>query len=605
MAKRQITSNSPLSQQIDLVTYELKLDGSPLEDIYQLHSIKVNHKINRIATAELVILDVDPADQELSFFSSDKVKPGTEVEISLGYHVDNEIVFKGIITKVGVDVNDDSHSKAIVYCSSKAIKTTLYRSSSYFIKQKDDQIIKSIANKYGLNPSVDSTSFQHKELIQYNSTDWDFMLSRADINGLWVYQDKDDKLQVKKPAVSGSSVIALTFGVDIIKSDLMIDSTKLIAKVECSSWDQDTQKMVSNTSQKSEVNNQGNTSTKVDKLAEVIKSEDFTITSTAPIEKSLLKTWAQAKVDKSGHSRYQGSVTCNGNATVELNKLVEIAGLGDYFNGYGLVTGVVHKLQAGEWTTKIEFGLSSAWHTEEYTNISLPDASGMLPGIQGLCIGVVKKIDGDPDNQHRVQVDIPVIEESGDGVWARLSSFFASNKHGAFFYPQVGDEVILGFLNNDPTFPIILGSLYSKKNTPPFTADKDNSTQAIVTKNLIQIVLNDKDKIVEIETPSKNKITLSDKDKSITLEDQNKNKVVLDNKGILLDTMKDINLKAKGKVVIDATTGLELKSKADLKGEGLNVSLKANVKMSAEGTAMGEFKSSGQTTVKGAIVMIN
>ncbi len=90
-------------------------------------------------------------------------------------------------------------------------------------------------------------------------------------------------------------------------------------------------------------------------------------------------------------------------------------------------------------------------------------ALGKVHALPGLHIGKVKKIDKDPDGEFRVLVDVPVIKESGDGIWARIVSPYSSKSIGFYFYPEVGDEVILGFLGNDPRYAIIVGSVYSKK----------------------------------------------------------------------------------------------------------------------------------------------
>ena len=49
------------------------------------------------------------------------------------------------------------------------------------------------------------------------------------------------------------------------------------------------------------------------------------------------------------------------------------------------------------------------------------------------------------------------------GVWARMAHVYATEDCGFVFYPEVGDEVVLGFFDDDPTYPVILGSLYSSK----------------------------------------------------------------------------------------------------------------------------------------------
>ncbi|WP_459613983.1 phage baseplate assembly protein V [Dickeya oryzae] len=68
-------------------------------------------------------------------------------------------------------------------------------------------------------------------------------------------------------------------------------------------------------------------------------------------------------------------------------------------------------------------------------------------------------------------------QAENDGLWARLASYYASSGIGAQFMPEVGDEVILGYFNNNPSDPVILGSLYSSKNPPPVTPEAKKHPQ--------------------------------------------------------------------------------------------------------------------------------
>lgn len=89
------------------------------------------------------------------------------------------------------------------------------------------------------------------------------------------------------------------------------------------------------------------------------------------------------------------------------------------------------------------------------------------------------------------------------------------------------------------------------------------------------------------------------------LKDQNNNSVELKPEGIFLDSPKDICLSAKGKVTIDAINNIEITAKADIKSQALNINSNANIAYVAKGSASAELSASGQTTVKGALVMIN
>lgn len=64
-------------------------------------------------------------------------------------------------------------------------------------------------------------------------------------------------------------------------------------------------------------------------------------------------------------------------------------------------------------------------------------------------------------------------------------------------------------------------------------------------------------------------------------------------------------MKAKGNILLDATSKVSVKAKSDVGLEGMNVKATAKVGFTAKGNATAEISASGQTTVKGAMVMIN
>ena len=176
---------------------------------------------------------------------------------------------------------------------------------------------------------------------------------------------------------------------------------------------------------------------------------------------------------------------------------------------------------------------------------------------------------------------------------------------GIFFYPEVGDEVILGFINDDPRYAIILGSLYGKKNKPADTPKKENNIKSIVTSSKIRVEFNDEDKSIFIRTPGEQKITLDDKESILGLEDMNGNSMVFDKDGIHITSCKDINLKADKDFVVNFSKG-----EAKVKGKKVaiegttTVQVKGKSKLSMEGPTA-ELKGSGKVIIKGGMVNIN
>ena len=218
----------------------------------------------------------------------------------------------------------------------------------------------------------------------------------------------------------------------------------------------------------------------------------------------------------------------------------------------------------------------------------------------------VVKENNDPDKLGRVRVNFFWQDDNMMSPWLRPVNVYSGAERGFYFIPEIGDEVLVGFEGGDAEKPYLIGSMYHGKNKPQGSLpDKDNSFKGIITNSKLRIHFDDKKKITTIETPGGNKAVLSDDGKSIVLQDQNNNKVELKPEGITLDSPKDIKIESKGSITIDAANSVKISSKADVKVNGLNINLEAQTGVVAKGNATAELSASGNTTVKGAIVMIN
>lgn len=581
------------------------VDGKEISEAYGVKSIYIEKAINKISFAKIILFDGDPAEETFEISESDDFEPGKDIKIKLGYHSTEEDAFEGVITAQNIEVKSYAHrikSLLIITCYDKAFKMTIARKSANFKDKKDSEVISSLISEYSLSKTVGATTFKHANLIQYNASDWDFMLSRADANGLVVINEAG-KLDINKPVVSGTEVLDINYGTNVIDFHGEMDSRFQMEGVTFKSWDGTQAKLNSGVGVEPTANSHGNITAK--KLAEIGGKQKIEISTSTPEDSSLLKEWANSYLLHARLAKIKGSVTFTGSTKPNPGKLIKLESFGARFNGTAYVSKVVHEFSEGFWKTTAGFGLDHKTYSDT-GQISGPGALGMLPEISGIHIGKVKKIDSDPDGEYRILVDVPVIKESGDGIWARLSNPYASSDVGMYFFPEVDDEVILGFLDNDPRYAVVLGSLYGKKNKPPFTPDDKNKSKAIVTKSKMKLTFDEEKKMLIIETPGGQKVTLDDDSKSIKLEDQNSNSFKLDDGGITLSSNKDIKLDAKGKVSISATGNAEIASSGgDVSVKGNNVNNKANIAFSAQGSASAELKASGNVTVKGAVVMIN
>lgn len=594
-------SSSPVINNQGLVNVSVKIGGSPVDANIIVAGVIVEYEVNRIPSARLRLLDGDIATKKFTLTENSDIAPGSDIEILAGYGTTSQSIFKGIITGFQLSLEKGGRTVLELDCRDKAIKMTGSRKSAYYLAKKDSEVLQQLAQGAGLSATVDSTSVSHKQLLQYYCSDWDFLLLRAEINGFIVLANSGE-LKIGKPGVSASSVLSIALDDSIEEMNLQVDATNQFSSVKVIYWDPSQQEIQTSDSSTPSVNDQGDLSSST--LASAVNSGSFLLQTGGLISTDDSDTWATAQLQKSWLSKIKGEIKFAGNASVKAGDIITLDGLSTRFNGNGFVSSVTHEIEDGEWFTTTGLGLDHTWFAEKRDIEAVP-ASGLLSAVQGLQIGVVMQIDKDPDNEFRVKVKMPLMQDDGEGIWVRLATFYATANAGNFFYPETNDEVIIGFMNNDPRHGVILGSVYSSKNAAPLTPDDTNSQKAIITKANLKLLLDDKDKIITITTPANNKIVISDKDKSIEITDQNNNNIKMDSDGISMSACKNVTIKAQQDITLTATGNIKLNATQDVKVSGMNIEESAQVKYSAAGQAQAEFTASGQLTVKGAMVMIN
>jgi Rhs element Vgr protein len=588
-----------------IATFSIKVNGEIIPDLFNIYSIHVEKNINRIPIAKIVILDGEPSTGTFDASSSATFLPGATISIEAGYDSKNELIFKGIITSQSIRIDSIVGSALEVECRDPAVKMIVGRKSTTYNNKKDSDIISNIIGNYSdLSADVTTTNTIWPEQVQYYVTDWDYILALAEANGL-IVTTLNGNISVNAPDKNTSSVLTVTYGDNLMEFNAKLNSTTQLGNVTSNSWDYKNQAIINSQATPNEAG-AGNLSTK--KLSEVIGLSAYQLQTSAPLETIDLNNWSKAQIVKSEYSKIIGEAKFQGTNLIDPGKHMTFNGLGDRFNGDYLISGVIHELSEGNWISEVSLGLSPNWFTEE-PDVMAPPASGLLPGARGLLNGTVKQLFGDPDSQYRILVDVPVFDGNGSGIWARLSNFYSTNGAGAFFLPEVGDEVILGFLNEDPRFPVILGSLYSNSKIKPFAGiepNEKNSIKAIVSKSGISIEFDDDNKIWTVATPNKNTIIISDKDKQINISDQNQNSIVMSSSGIDMSSPKSINISSQEKVTIKGTMGISIESNGgDVETKGMNIKENADMQYTANGGATAQVSAGMELTLKGAMVMIN
>ena len=574
----------PASQSTDLATVNIFSEGEKIPASIQILGVGVSRTVNRIPTATILVNDGSPSQEKFEISDSELFAPGRTIRIDIGYHSDNTTVFEGIIVRHRISAAESTGSMLQVECKDAAVKMTSGRKNRFFRDMSDKDVIGELIDTYGLQKELQDTPVNHHQMVQYYATDWDFILCRAEMNGRVVVVD-DGRIVVKKPVI-GEPELELTFGATIFDFEAGMDARDHYRSVRSSGWNFADQELSQADGDEPPRDSAGNISG--DELAGILGEGGLELRHSGFRPDAELQEWADAAFAKSRLTKIRGRVKCQGFAGITPGDTIKLHGLGDRFNGKVFVAGVSHRVSTGKWYTDIEFGLSPKWFYQEDGIIERP-AAGMLPAVNGFQAGVVRQLEGDPEGEERIRVSIPVIDAGDEGIWARLLLTDAGNERGVVFRPDIGDEVLVGFVNDDPRDAVVMGMLHSSAKPSPIPADDENHQKGIVTREKLKLIFDDDEPSVRIETPAGNTLLLTDAGEGLQLKDQNGNAIEMGPDGIRIESAGDIHISASG----------------DVNVEGLNISHSANASFEAEGSGGASLASSAITEVKGSMVKIN
>jgi len=231
----------------------------------------------------------------------------------------------------------------------------------------------------------------------------------------------------------------------------------------------------------------------------------------------------------------------------------------------------------------------------------------------GVTVGVVTDID-DPEKLGRLKVRILNRDKSDyETDFIRVMTPMAGKKWGSFFFPEVGDEVLLAFNQGDINRPYVLGALWNKEYPPPAAIEnQQNHIRKVKTKSGHEIIFDDENEkeSITVKTPKELSLTLDDQNEIIKITDAQGNnlisidsqkgeiKVTGENKLSLLSGRSSVTLDSQ-KNSVDLESGQSLNIKAQ------QINIKANTSLNLQGGTELTAQSSGKTNISGTIVKIN
>lgn len=197
----------------------------------------------------------------------------------------------------------------------------------------------------------------------------------------------------------------------------------------------------------------------------------------------------------------------------------------------------------------------------------------------------------DPDGLGRVKVRAPLVFADAVSPWIQMVRPWASKEYGIWTVPDIGDAVIIGFMMNDPTKPVVLGCIPTKRTHPYYEDNPENDLKYIRTRSGLEVLLCDKDGEEELVIRAKdgdmmilmNKNGLQIKNDLGDIKIKAK-KITVESKEMLFKSDKDTTLKASdGTLDLKAAKALLEKAGGDVTVEGNKIKLKGTTGVTAGG----------------------
>lgn len=191
---------------------------------------------------------------------------------------------------------------------------------------------------------------------------------------------------------------------------------------------------------------------------------------------------------------------------------------------------------------------------------TLPRSRSTDRRYYGVVEALVAKVTDDPEHECRVTLRFPFFDgATAESDWCRVVQPYAGNGYGAVFVPEVGDEVLVAFVQGDMRFPIVLGGLYNGVDKPPTDRTASKDQKLIRTKHGHQVLLDDSQgqEAIRITTAGGHELLLDDAGGTVAVTG-NGVKITLDDSGTVTVQGSTVTVEAEQISLGSATATLSL-----------------------------------------------
>jgi phage protein D len=462
------------------------VDGAELDD-------DVDRDVDQVVVDEDVALPAMFAitfqDPRRDILDRSGLRVGAAVEISIagqGGTTDGPLI-KGDVVTVECDY-DELGARVVVRGYAASYRLQAGRHTRTFINATDSDIVRRVAQEAGIELGlVQETSETHAHVGQANVSDWEFLMSRARAVGFDLDVVDGELLFARSASSAGAPSEAgadlgdasrdprlLKYGRNLLAFHGRISAAEQVADVEVRGWDDSRMEPVVGTARA------GTTAVGLD-LADpeslahfvgdpTIVAVDLAISGQAEADRA-----AAVLAERIGSAFAKADGIARGNTALRAGTAVRVVGVGEDFSGTYVLSQTRHVIDRLGYRTHFQISGRGSGTPSTVPAGAVGAAGAASPnralGVGGLVRGIVSD-NADPEKLGRVKVHLPWLSDEYESNWMPVAQVEAASRAGAFFVPEVGDEVLVGFEQGDVNTPVVIGSLYNGMAKPdPIVSD--------------------------------------------------------------------------------------------------------------------------------------
>lgn len=183
----------------------------------------------------------------------------------------------------------------------------------------------------------------------------------------------------------------------------------------------------------------------------------------------------------------------------------------------------------------------------------MPRFGEAVESYYGVYAGVVVDND-DPEQRARVKVRLPWISADYTTEWMPVAQIYAGAGYGAYWIPEVDDQVLVQFLRGQLRQPVVTGSLYSQAAAPHAARGGGSDPKYFRTAGGHMLMMEDGTgrKIELIDATGNNSVVIDSEANSITVTATAD--VTIEATASLTLKGADITIEATGSVTVTGAT---------------------------------------------------